>query len=94
MDYNNITAESIHEAIVKAFRRPQQRTMRMYTGIGGYDNLLEAQERYIGYKRVYIGKKVPRLLKKLNFKVKKSLVGRYYKLIPTHAKNTLSMELN
>lgn len=66
------------------------RQLRLYTGSGGADMFEEGMERSIGLSRIYIGKKVPRLLKSLNFKIKKSYRGRYYRLTPfKEAKLTL-----
>jgi hypothetical protein len=59
------------------------RGIKIYTGVGGMDLFEEAMEEHAGLKRVYIGKKVPRILRKLPISIKKSLSGRYYRLIST-----------
>jgi hypothetical protein len=53
----------------------------MYTGVVGYDIFNEAMENQVGLYRVYIGKKVPRLLRKMNYNIKLSARGRWYKLV-------------
>lgn len=56
------------------------RTIRIYTGIGGYDLFQEAVENGEGFYRIYIGKKVLRILRGLNPSIRKSVKGKYYKL--------------
>lgn len=41
----------------------------------------EAMENQLGLQRIYIGKKVPRILRILRTEIKKSRTGRYYKLV-------------
>lgn len=57
------------------------RNVKIYTGVGGYELLMEAMENQLGYSRVYIGKKVLRILRRLKTPIKKSPTGRYYKLM-------------
>lgn len=58
------------------------REYRIYTGAGGMELFEEAMEKAFGFKRVYIGKKVLRILRRVKTPIKKSrLTGRYYKLI-------------
>lgn len=58
-----------------------ERTIRLYTGIGGMELFEEAFEKHAGLKRIYIGKKVLRILRTSKAVIKKSYSGRYYKLI-------------
>lgn len=51
------------------------------TGAGGYDLFQEAFEKKVGFERVYIGKKVLRILRRLKNPIRKSMNKRYYKLI-------------
>lgn len=57
------------------------RSIRLYTGVGGYELFQEAMEASAGLKRIYIGKKVMRILRRLKTPIRKSVSGRYYKLI-------------
>lgn len=46
MDYNNITKESIEEAIKEAFsKRPKEREIKIVCLQGGYDLFCEALEK-------------------------------------------------
>ena len=58
------------------------RIMKIYTGVGGYNLFQEAmEEKLLGTKRIYIGKKVPRILRKLKTPIHKSVTGIYFKRI-------------
>lgn len=78
--YRDLTEEMIEEKLREIFARPQRRIV-LYTGIGGADNFDETIERRVGYTRVYIGKKVPRLLRSLKFTIHRSKRMLYYKLV-------------
>lgn len=85
MDYKNVTRESIEEAFMSiGFFKPKEKekAIRVYTGVGGADNFDEGMENGTGFKRVYIGIKVPRFYRsKTKAAIKKSRRGKYYKLI-------------
>lgn len=57
------------------------RRYRIYTGVGGMDLFEEAFEKRLGFKRVYIGKKVPRFLRINKFTILKSRTGKWYRRI-------------
>lgn len=54
----------------------------MFTNAGGMDMFEEAMENNVGLKRVYIGHKVPRILRRLRGKIIKSYTKGYYKRLP------------
>lgn len=56
-----------------------ERNIKIYTGVGGY-NLFEEtfEEITLGTKRVYIGKKIPRILRKVHKNICKSVNGIYF----------------
>ena len=54
------------------------RNVKIYTGVGGYNLFEEAMERHIGFERVYIGKKVPRILRKVHKDIRKSITGLFF----------------
>lgn len=87
-DYQSFTQESIEEAIKGYFYKPMERRITIYTGVEGYDLFEEEIERQAGFRRVYIGLKVPRILKVMKFKIKKSPRGRYYKLVKINLANS------
>lgn len=60
---------------------PKERRTIIHTGTGGYDLFLECVEEKEGFSRVYIGKKVPRILRKLKITIKLSPKNIYYKLV-------------
>lgn len=45
------------------------------------DLFQEAFEKHAGLSRIYIGKKVPRIARRKGIIIKKSLTGRYYRLV-------------
>lgn len=63
------------------------RHIRIYTGAGGMEMFQEAMEHSVGLERVYMGKKVSRIVKKITPGMKKSLTGKYYKLVTSHKIN-------
>lgn len=83
-EYADISKEEIAEKIEDMVYGPAKvvRSMKMYTGTGGMDKFDEAMENQLGYYRVYIGLKVPRILRRIkNIKIKKSVKGIYYRLL-------------
>lgn len=58
-----------------------ERKIIIRTGVGGFDLFTETMENSAGFERVRIGKKVPRILRRLKTPIKKSPVGYYYKLV-------------
>lgn len=75
--------KEIKEAINKYFEswEPPRRTVTIRTGIGGYDMIMEATENGAGLTRVYIGKKVLRIIRRIKGKIYKSPRGIYYRLV-------------
>jgi len=64
---------------VESFR--PQRQVKVYTNAYGFDSFQEnLEEGTLGTKRIYLGKKVMRLLK-INSKIFKSASGRYFKRV-------------
>lgn len=59
------------------------RTIKIQTGIGGYDLFNIAFEESAGLKRIRIGNKVPRILRTKKSYIKQSPTGYWYKLIKT-----------
>lgn len=58
------------------------RNINIYTGAGGMDIFEEALQWHLGIRRIYIGKKVPRILRRLKTTIRKSpYTDRYYKII-------------
>lgn len=58
------------------------RNIRLYTGAGGMDVFEEAMQEQVGLKRIYLGKKVLRILRKTKTPIMKSAyTGRWYKLM-------------
>jgi len=58
-----------------------QRHIKIYTNDYGYDSFQESiEEKTLRTKRIYLGKKVMRLLR-INSKIFKSASGRYFKRI-------------
>jgi len=55
------------------------RNITLYTGVGGYIMFQESLEQItLGTRRVYIGKKVPRILRKVHKKIEKAENGKYF----------------
>lgn len=73
-------AESIQEYF-SYWRTPDPQSITIYTGAGGMDLIQESMDNAVGYLRIYIGKKVSRMLRVLKSPIRKSYSGRYYKLI-------------
>lgn len=59
----------------------EERKIVIRTGTGGYEMFQEGMENQFGLYRIYIGKKVMRILRISKIPIKKSLTGRYYKLL-------------
>lgn len=80
-----MTKEEIYNEVEKFFQKSyekQERTIKLYTGIGGYDLFQNAFEEALGYKRLYISKKVLRILRRLKSPIKYSIAKKqHYKLI-------------
>jgi len=56
-----------------------ERTIKIHTGIGGYNLFQEAfEEIALGTKRVYLGKKIPRILRRVHKNIHKSVNGIYF----------------
>jgi hypothetical protein len=77
-----LTKTIVEEALNDIFNRPTEKRLKVYTGVYGYDMYLEKVENYSGYVRLYIGRKVSRIVR-LHSKaiIKKSVLGKYYKLL-------------
>jgi len=84
--------ESLEERLEKALGeeffnenvlfRTGGRRMVIRTGARGMELFEEAMEKHTGFYRVYIGKKVLRILRRCKTPIRKSsLTGRYYKLL-------------
>lgn len=76
--------EEVRDKITEFFnniQKPQTRSIVLHTGVGGYDLFETAIEKELGFERIVIGKKVPRILRRLKFTIKQSPVGYYYKLV-------------
>jgi len=58
-----------------------QRRVTIYTGVGGMDNFYELLEKDTGIKRIYIGNKPLRILRKLKGNIHKSYSKGYYRQI-------------
>lgn len=89
MDYKNITREVIEEAVKNTFysdnfNSEPRRQLTIQTGPYGYDSFSEAMEtKMTGTKRVYLGFKIMRIMRKA-FKVHySSATKRYFKRIKT-----------
>lgn len=81
-DYSNISFKELEESIKEFYYgKAESRQVKMYTNVYGYDLFEECMEGEIGYKRVYIGRKVPRILRKLKITIRQAHSGRFYKLI-------------
>lgn len=88
MKYEDVNIDVIEKAVKEVFlgEVEEERRVKIITNIYGYDMFNEAMEEIgLGMKRQYIGWKVPRFLRKLNFKIHKSVIGKYYKLIKINA---------
>jgi hypothetical protein len=84
MTYDGLIPDKISKEINAMLKGKEQsggRVIRMYTGVGGADLFDISREESMGYVRVYIGIKVPRLLRVLKFKILKSKKKQFYKLI-------------
>lgn len=84
MGYNHksLDIEKIRQAFAESFNHSRTgRAIVIYTGAGGMDVFDEMCEEYLGYKRVYLGAKVPRVLRKLRGGIYKSLTRGYYRRI-------------
>lgn len=70
----NIVYKALHEF-------PKERSYKIYTGTGGYDLFNENLERKVGNtERIYYGKKVMRLFRKLGT-FYKSASGRMFRRV-------------
>ncbi len=82
MENKEITLERIQEVFKNLFYNKSPNTdgeIKLFTGGRGYDTYEEVLEDSVGLKRIYIGHKVPRIIKRLNFKIHKSITKGYYK---------------
>lgn len=76
------TEEVISKGLIEILsQRVPTRQIKMYTGVHGYDKFNEYFEDSLGLKRFYLGKKVIRIIKRLNFTIKTNPSGLKYKLI-------------
>ena len=55
------------------------RNITIHTGAGGMDMFEEAFEKEVGITRIYMGRKVMRILKKKFPYIRKSHTGRYFR---------------
>jgi len=81
-----ITLEGFKERVKEYFKGLEKpggisRSITLHTGVGGYNLFGETVDDQRGFKRIYIGKKVPRILRKLNFTILRAPIGKYYKLV-------------
>jgi len=82
--FGTMELEEIRQKIQEYLNIPKTVTVRrvtLRTGVGGMDMFEEAMENQVGLQRIYIGYKVPRILRILQGEIKKSHSGRYYKLV-------------
>lgn len=61
--------------------RTRNQKIRLYTNAAGMDIFEECVEKEAGYKRIYLGKKVLRILRRLKNPIRTSHTGIFYKLI-------------
>lgn len=81
MEYSDLTPNLIKDALYGVMNT-EGRRVKMYTGAGGFDIFDEAVDNRLGFIRVYIGRKVPRIVSRTTkHKIKKSARGLYYKLM-------------
>jgi hypothetical protein len=79
-----ITKEYLETVFSKYFNEKSEpkRGITMYTNVAGMDLFDEALEADFGYKRAYIGYRVPRILWKIKgIKIYKSGRGKYYRRV-------------
>lgn len=72
------------EKIIKKYYADQaisERRIVVHTGVGGYDLFDEKFGNQVGLYRIYLGRQIPRILRRLKFKIFKNPAGRYYKLL-------------
>lgn len=82
-EYKDITVSMIQTAMndMMGMWDGGGRVVRMYTGVGGADMFEEEVEfKLTGKRRVYIGMKVARFLRRGKGLIRKSHSGRYYKM--------------
>lgn len=80
MDFN-LSLQTLEKAISEFFIPPERKYV-IHTGVGGMDLFEEKMEESVGFKRRYIGKKVPRILRYIKgIVILKSHSGRYYRRI-------------
>lgn len=72
--------EDIEEKMTSYFSKPR-REITIHTGIGGMELFQEAIEKKLGFERVYMGKKVLRILRINKISIGKSHTGRYFRKI-------------
>lgn len=77
-----MTHQEITQAVHKIwFGKPKERNIIIHTGAGGMDLFDEMMEESAGFKRIPIGKKVLRILRRLKPVIRKNRTGIYYKLV-------------
>lgn len=83
MEYKDLTLEAIMDAFTELNSKNTEddRSMILYTGTGGKDLYDETMENHWDFTRVYLGKKVLRILRMSKSVIKQSANGRYYKLV-------------
>lgn len=59
----------------------QDRRITIRTGVGGMDLIHEKFQEHVGLYRIYLGKQIPRILRRLSFRIYQNYAGRYYKLL-------------
>lgn len=58
-----------------------ERSIKIYTGVGGMDLFEECLEEQCGFKRLYMSK-VPRILRRIKgIRILKSRTGRWYRRV-------------
>lgn len=88
MEHSDITIDVIQDSLSDLLyghdgNYGQPRKIRLYTGTGGADMFEDSLEFQItGRKRVYIGFKVLRILRRIKMDIRKSHSGRYFKTLP------------
>lgn len=80
MERTRVTKEEIEKVLRDIFQ--PKRSVKLFTGAGGMDLFEESLENQCGLQRVYIGHKIPRILRRLKGRIHKSLTKGYYKNIP------------
>lgn len=86
-----IDKEGITQKLTEIFNTVDnsERRLKIWTGPGGMDLFEEALQKDAGITRVYIGHKIPRIMRRIkDVNIRQSHTGRYYRLIVPKFKYT------